>query len=453
MSNPGSIVFSGIAPHPPIMLPEVGQESVKDVQQSIEGMAELTRRVMESRADTVVLISPHAPLEADTFVAYAEPTLFGDFTRFRAPQSTFSVSVDLELLHEISKSAVEHEYEITELQARNLDHGSAVPLYFLLDNGWSGKVVALGYSFLSNRDHLSFGASIREAVAQTQRRVAFIASGDLSHRLKPEAPAGYNPDAHRFDEEVVDALRHNSLNRIVDIDDHLRRLAGECGYRSLLVAIGANESEQSECEVISYEAPFGVGYLVAQISSVANGDEDQSASQIPALARKAVETFVTTGEVAKFGPAESPGLAQPSPCFVSLKTRDGDLRGCIGTIEPAKESLGEEIVSNAIGAATHDPRFLPVEKDELANLIYSVDVLLPAEQVDINQLDPKIYGVIVESDKGEKRGLLLPAIEGVETAEQQIGIASRKAGITSGEPIRIFRFRVQRFPEAPTPGG
>jgi AMMECR1 domain-containing protein len=96
---------------------------------------------------------------------------------------------------------------------------------------------------------------------------------------------------------------------------------------------------------------------------------------------------------------------------------------------------------------------LPVEKDELANLIYSVDVLLPAEQVDINQLDPKIYGVIVESDKGEKRGLLLPAIEGVETAEQQIGIASRKAGITSGEPIRIFRFRVQRFPEAPTPGG
>ena len=454
MSNPGSIVFSGLAPHPPIMVPEVGQEAVRDVRQSIDGMAELTRRVLDSGAQTVVLISPHAPLEADAFVAYGEPTVFGDFTRFRAPQSTFSISVDLELLHAISKSAVEHDYEVTTLQARNLDHGSAVPLYFLLDNGWSGKVVALGYSFLSNRDHLSFGSCIREAVAQTQRRVAFIASGDLSHRLKPQAPAGYNPDAHLFDAEVVEAFRHNSLNRIVGIDDRLRRLAGECGYRSLLVAIGANQNETSECEVISYEAPFGVGYLVAQISSPTDrGAADQIASEIPALARKAVETFVKTGELPEFDSSESGGLAQPSPCFVSLKTRDGELRGCIGTIEPAKDSLAEEIVSNAIGAATHDPRFFPVGKDELGDLTYSVDVLMPAEEVDMDQLDPKIYGVIVESDSGEKRGLLLPAIEGVETAEQQIGIASRKAGIAAGEPIKIFRFRVQRFPEVPTPNG
>jgi AmmeMemoRadiSam system protein A/AmmeMemoRadiSam system protein B len=435
------------------MVPEVGQESVKDVRQSIDGMAELTRRVLESGAETVVLISPHAPLEADTFVAYAEPTLFGDFTRFRAPQSTFSVSVDLELLHAISKSAVEHDYEVTALQARNLDHGSAVPLYFLLENGWSGKVVALGYSFLSNRDHLLFGSCIREAVAQTERRVAFIASGDLSHRLKPQAPAGYNTDAHLFDEEVVEAFQHNSLNKIVSIDDRLRRLAGECGYRSLLVAIGANENDTPECEVISYEAPFGVGYLVAQISNNIDRRADALASKIPALARKAVETFVNTGEVPEFDSLESRGLSQPSPCFVSLKTREGELRGCIGTIEPSKDSLAEEIVSNAIGAATNDPRFFPVDKDELANLTYSVDILMPAEEAEMNQLDPKIYGVIVESASGEKRGLLLPAIEGVDTPEQQIGIASRKAGITAGESIKIFRFRVQRFPEAPTPNG
>ena len=448
MSNAGSIVFSGLTPHPPIMVPEVGQDALPNVHDSIAGMAELTKRVLESRADTVVLISPHAPLEADAFVAYGEPILFGDFTRFRAPKSTFSISVDLELLHEISKSAFEFDYEVTMLQARSLDHGSAVPLYFLLENGWSGRVVVLGYSFLSNRDHLSFGSCISKAISQTDRRVALIASGDLSHRLKPDAPAGYNPDAHLFDDRVVDALRHNSLGNIVNIDDQLRRLAGECGYRSLLVAIGAVESVSPDCDVISYEAPFGVGYLVAQISND-NLGTDSVASEIPALARKAVESFVKTGAAPDLDSSESIRLGQPAPCFVSLKTRNGELRGCIGTIEPAKDSLAEEIVSNAIGAATHDPRFYPVEKDELEDLIYSVDVLMPAEEVEISELDPSIYGVIVESDNGSKRGLLLPSIEGVDTAEQQVGIASRKAGITAGEPVRLYRFRVERFPEAP----
>ena len=447
MSNQGSLVFSGVAPHPPIMVPEVGQDALKDVQKSIDGMAELTRRVLDSDAETVVLISPHAPLEADSFVAYAEPTLIGDFTRFRAPQSAFSVSVDLELLHAISKNAIEHDYEVTTLHARNLDHGSAVPLYFLLENGWSGKVVVLGYSFLPNKDHLIFGSCVGKAIEEVERRVAFIASGDLSHRLKPQAPAGYNPDAHLFDEKVIDAFRNNSLDRIVKIDDRLRRLAGECGYRSLLVAIGANETISPECDVISYEAPFGVGYLVAQISKASNKENESAHPEIPALARTAVETFVRTGEPPDVLSSEAGRLSQPAPCFVSLKTRDGELRGCIGTIEPARHSLAEEIVFNAIGAATHDPRFLPVEEDELENLTYSVDVLLPAEETDMNQLDPTVYGVIVESENGARRGLLLPAIEGVDTAEQQVGIASRKAGIDSGEPVRISRFKVTRFRE------
>src|SRR5436305_1897833 len=82
------------------------------------------------------------------------------------------------------------DYEVSTISASTLDHGTAVPLYFLLNNGWRGKVVAMGYSFLSNADHIRFGACIREAVEQIGRRVAFIASGDLSHRLKPQAPAG-----------------------------------------------------------------------------------------------------------------------------------------------------------------------------------------------------------------------------------------------------------------------
>jgi aromatic ring-opening dioxygenase LigB subunit len=113
---------------------------------------------------------------------------------------------------------------------------------------------------------LRFGECVRRAVEITRRPTAFVASGDLSHRLKPGAPAGFDPNARRFDEQVVVALRANAPEQIPRIDEGLRRLAGECGYRSMLVALGAASAFEPDCEVISYEAPFGVGYLVAQLS-------------------------------------------------------------------------------------------------------------------------------------------------------------------------------------------
>jgi AmmeMemoRadiSam system protein A/AmmeMemoRadiSam system protein B len=447
MTNQRFLVFSGIAPHPPIMVPEVGRESIAAVRASIDAMAELTRRVVEAGADSVILISPHAPLEVDSFVAYEGPTVYGDFSNFHAPGTEFSALVDDELLRTITRTAASENYRVTMLVDDLLDHGTAVPLYFLLRNGWHGRVVALGYSFLSNHDHLRFGACIARAVDQLGRRVAFIASGDLSHRLKPEAPAGYNPAAHLFDEQVVAALRSNEPERIVEIDHGLRRLAGECGYRSMLVAIGAAEQLALSCDVMSYEAPFGVGYLVAQLTNVPADLTGQSPEDLPALARRAVETFTLTGEVV--APLISPEglLAARAPCFVCMKTGDGELRGCIGTIEPAKDTLAQEIVANSISAATNDPRFDPVKESELADLVYSVDVLLPAEPAEMDELDPSVYGVIVEDESESRRGLLLPDIPGVDTVQQQVEIAKRKAGISPETPVKLSRFKVERYGE------
>ncbi len=333
--------------------------------------------------------------------------------------------------------------DVSTLSERVLDHGTAVPLYFLLRNGWQGRVVTLGYSFLSNDDHLRFGSCIKNAVDDVGRRVAFIASGDLSHRLKAEAPAGYNPHAHIFDEQVVEALRANEPERIVEIDHNLRKLAGECGYRSMLVAIGATSELPRSCEVLNYEAPFGVGYLVAQLVNQSATDE----VDLPELAREAVETFVRSGEVLSLPETASGLMAARAPCFVSLKTQTGELRGCIGTIEPVKETLAEEIVANAISAAINDPRFDPVGEDELSDLRYSVDVLLPAEPALPEDLDPQVFGVIVEDESGSRRGLLLPDIPGIDDAQQQVEIAARKAGIGKAEPIRLSRFKVERFRE------
>ena len=444
MATQSCLVFSGIAPHPPIMVPEVGRESVSDVIDSIHAMGELAKRVIESGAETIVMISPHAPLEADSFVAYDGPEVFADFSRFNAPGTNFTAKVDEELLDAIKDAAASRQYEVLMLAEQDLDHGIAVPLYFLFRNGWEGKVVTLGYSYLSNDDHLRFGSCIKQSVDLLGRRVAFIASGDLSHRLKPSAPAGYNPDAHYFDEQVVAALRANTPKQITEIDYSLRRLAGECGYRSMLVAIGACAELPLSCEVLSYEAPFGVGYLVAQLTHQPGASDHLDP---PALARKAVETFIRSGHILDPLEANRGLLGTPAPCFVSLKTLDGELRGCIGTIEPARDTLAHEIVANAISAATNDPRFEPLRVEELSNLRYSVDVLFPPEKAVMSELDPSVFGVIVEDQTGERRGLLLPDIPGVTEAAQQVEIAARKAGIAASEPVNLWRFKVERFRE------
>lgn len=136
-------------------------------------------------------------------------------------------------------------------------------------------------------------------------------------------------------------------------------------------------------------------------------------------------------------------LKQKSACFVSLKS-ESILRGCIGTIEPVYSFLAKEIQNNAISAATRDPRFPPLSLDEFNSIECSVDVLMPSFKIwSISELDPVKYGVIVE--KGTKRGVLLPNIDGVNEVKQQLSIAAQKAGINLTEDPNIYAFEVERF--------
>jgi AmmeMemoRadiSam system protein A len=171
--------------------------------------------------------------------------------------------------------------------------------------------------------------------------------------------------------------------------------------------------------------------------------------RITELARNAVEAYVLSGHVVeppKF-PKTSP-LGRPSACFVSIKTAGRELRGCIGTVEPEHATLAEEVIANAVKAATRDPRFRPIAGDELPSLLYSVDVLGSLEPARFEDLNPAAFGVVVTDQSGSRRGLLLPDIESVETAGQQVGVAARKAGIKPGEPLRLYRFRTRRFSES-----
>jgi AmmeMemoRadiSam system protein A len=151
-------------------------------------------------------------------------------------------------------------------------------------------------------------------------------------------------------------------------------------------------------------------------------------------------------------PPHDPFYDRRAACFVTLKER-GQLRGCIGTLEPAEGSLGREIARNAHSSALRDPRFPPVAPDEIEALSCSVDVLSPSEPCALADLDPAVYGVIVEA--GLRRGVLLPALEGIDTVDAQVGIALQKAGISPDQPYDVRRFLVTRFRQGdpPVPAG
>jgi AmmeMemoRadiSam system protein A len=161
------------------------------------------------------------------------------------------------------------------------------------------------------------------------------------------------------------------------------------------------------------------------------------------LARASLEHYLLTRRLLAVPDPVPPGMEGRTGAFVSLK-RHGELRGCIGTIEPVRRNLAEEIIYNAISAGVEDPRFLPVQLEELPELTVSVDVLSPPEPIaSEEELDPWRYGVIV-SGRG-RVGLLLPHLEGIDTVAEQVGIARQKAGLRPDEPVRLARFEVVRY--------
>jgi len=161
------------------------------------------------------------------------------------------------------------------------------------------------------------------------------------------------------------------------------------------------------------------------------------------LARSTIENRVRKGKTISLSSDLAAQWKEQAGAFVSLHSH-GTLRGCIGTIDPRMSNVAQEVVENAISAATRDPRFPPVQATELDDLEISVDVLSPPEAIDsVAQLDPKRYGVIVES--GLRRGLLLPDLEGVDSPEYQVAVARRKAGIGPAEPVQLYRFEVERY--------
>ena len=260
----GSIVFAGIAPHPPLLVPEVGGSRIEQVADSQRALREFSQRLVNTNPETIVVISPHSPLDPRVFTARSTKELAGDFWEFYAPGVRLTFSNDLEMVDAIKRTASAEGVELRLLDRDYpLDHGALVPLYYLHEAGWRGPIVVIGFTLQSNEEHLAFGRAISAGAGAINRSVALVASGDLSHRLIVGGPYDYEPTAHLFDEQIVDAVARGDSSGVTGIDPVLRNRAGECGYRSIVIALGSVGENLSDHQVLSYEGPYGVGYMVA----------------------------------------------------------------------------------------------------------------------------------------------------------------------------------------------
>ncbi|MBR2531211.1 MAG: AmmeMemoRadiSam system protein A [Lachnospiraceae bacterium] len=458
-----SIVASFMVPHPPMIVPAVGKGSEAEITATTHAYEQVADEIAALKPETIIISSPHSVMYADYFHISPGKGAKGSFRQFRAPEVSFSETYDTELVSQLENLARAEGLPAGTLGERDpsLDHGTMVPLYFIRQKYSEGKIVRIGLSGLPLTDHYRLGRLVREAAERLGRRAVYVASGDLSHKLQSYGPYGYAKEGPQYDRRIMDVCGRAAFGELFGFSESFCEKAAECGHRSFVIMAGVWDGIRVKATALSHEDVTGVGYgicsfypegpdesrhfldrYLAEQEQMLTAQKDAADAYVR-LARSTVESFVLHRKVPKLPPdLPTELLHTKAGAFVSIHEH-GRLRGCIGTFLPTAGCLGEEIIQNAVSACSRDPRFDPVTKDELKYLEINVDVLSEPEPIDSPaQLDVRKYGVIVTA--GSRRGLLLPDLDGVDTVEQQIDIARRKAGIGKQEKISLQRFEVVR---------
>jgi hypothetical protein len=371
--------------------------------------------------DTVVIICPNHTGRGKLFSIMVEGA-------WRTPLG--QVDVDAELARSILEKS---RYLEDDAAAHAFEHAIEVQLPFLQYFRKDFKIVPVVLGQANGETYKEIGREIAAALRLLKRDAIVIASSDMTHYEEAES-------AKAKDAQAVQAML------ALDEDDLLKRVARfnitMCGYGPVVSMLAAaKELGAGRAELIRYQTSGDTGGDNSSVVGYA-GIIVLPMSDLARLARRTVEMYVGEGKVPVVDKL-TPEMRERAGVFVSIHKR-GALRGCIGTFEAQMDNVAAEIITNAVSAATRDPRFSPIRKHELKDLDYSVDVLTsPVPVEDQSVLDPKRYGVIVEC--GRRKGLLLPDLEGVDTVDQQIDICRQKGGISPGEKVNLYRFEVRRY--------
>ena len=262
------IRFAAITPHPPIIIPTIGRSNLNLSRKTVNAMKAAGEKFRSVKANTIVLISPHGPVQYDKFIINYSPTLRGDLSSF-GDHRRFIFENDRELIDEIMESSRMARLPIGLARELELDHGALVPLYYLMnekDLGYNPRLIHMSYSMLPLDYHFRFGEILGSVLQGSPKLISFIASGDLSHRVSLDAPSGYSPQGRVFDRMLIDLIQQKNTKGVLNIDPYLIEESGECGLRSIIMLLGALKNTRWEVKNLSYEAPFGVGYMVASLN-------------------------------------------------------------------------------------------------------------------------------------------------------------------------------------------
>jgi aromatic ring-opening dioxygenase LigB subunit len=254
------IVFSAITPHPPILIPPIGKDNLSRLDATNNSFEELRKILIKSRASTIIVISPHGLVQSDSFTMNLNPRFSCNFEDFGDFTTKCSWSGNIGLSYKI-REKLETSIPLQLISDEFLDHGTSVPLYLLTKGLKEIKVIPLYYSGLDLESHFSFGVKLKSELQSSMENIAVVASGDLSHRLTKNAPAGFSPKGKKFDKKLIELITKIKYRDILDMDESLIIEAGECGLRSIMILLGILDGIKVNPKVLSYESPFGVGYL------------------------------------------------------------------------------------------------------------------------------------------------------------------------------------------------
>lgn len=455
------ILAAYLLPHPPLVIPEIAKGKEKTISKTYETYENIAHEIALLEPETIIFISPHAESYTDYFqIADAEVGL-GSFGAYKAHNVNFRLFYDRQLISSIISIVKKNNFPAGSEKGKEiyLDHGTMVPLYFINKFYRNFKAVRLGVSGLSLSTHYRFGQMVNEAIDISNKKVVVICSGDLSHVVNENSPYGFKEEGAIYDKQLLKVLEKGNFGALLSWNKQNLSAAQECAHRSITLMAGILDRLSVTSKLCSYENLTGIGYAIMSFKVIGENAsraflelyrskqsfavkvESDNADDYARLARLAIEKYVKTGQTPTLtNEWPSVFLNSKNGVFVTLY-KDGEIRGCMGSVKPLKKNLGTEIINSAIASASLDARFPKVSSEELPFISIAVDVISsPIPILSVSDLDPKKYGIVVEF--GEKRAALLPNLPSIETGEEQILMAKKKAQIKKGEDVQLYRFSV-----------
>lgn len=258
------IVFAAIVPHSPLLLPSIGKTHCEKLATTLNSITQLEQALYLSKPDTLCVIAPHAARYPDAFSInlagkyHLDLKAFGDFS------TTLEVKSDYLLIDRVQRDLRQERIPLTLSSSEELDYGFGVPLVLLTPHLKRWTLIPVSPSQQSGQDHFEFGRQLKRVLHRESKRVAVIASADLSHKVNETSPAGMVPEGATFDEKTRQAIESQNATEYVTLDPALIETSAQCGYRPIVTLLGVLDGLNTKAHVLSYEAPFGVGCLTAQ---------------------------------------------------------------------------------------------------------------------------------------------------------------------------------------------